>query len=765
MLTQSTSPRRATRIVALSLAFLLLLAAVTTALVGAAAPGPAELGGSVNWHEPPQIVSSADRIAFPWGVVGANNVTNIVYYTAGGDVMFTSNASGAFNLAGTRLDSTSSQLGPDQIASIAVGPNNVLGIVYTTKGQDEQIYYRQSTDGGLHWSARRQVSSGQNATTPDLAFDSAGNVHMVWMDNRCDTHIYNIYYRVLFTNGLMGAASKPRDACGTFQKAPKITIAGGKPHVAFQYGAESGGEVLYRRLEGGQWVGQSISASNSIASQNATIASDGGNNLFVAWDENINDNTNHEIYFRASFDGGQTWTNAVDMSSGSAGISTNPHLTWSPSAKRAYLVWQDEFGGSSTRPEIWEREFDPAALPANPYTFADQISHTELRSLWPTVGAGPSQAAIVWQDEPSSTRPFQVYYLGGQVIGGPTGCDGSLLLNGGVATTRDRTLSGTITPKDNCVPDQMQVSLDIPVTDATPKIAYSASLPPQTVPEGGCVHTVYVRLFKGGGGGTVFSDSIKVDSSVDASVLASNPHLNGIPAFPDLTVPGASDGDPGYTRETKFLLRISGIDDCSGLTTFSIPTIGSGTIANGTYADTFGLPNTTPGEKQFIVTVNDTVGNTAPFPQSIIYDPTAPVLTTTANPTVTAPLSTTSIIVPLEFQNIKVTDNLYGDGTGPGTNDFWGVWVANSTTNVTPDNPGLKWLPVQVSEPGPSFTISWNLFSGLGPQQQQGDKDYYIYVRFLDGAGNPTTSAIRVEKIHLEANPDLPTLYLPGIHK
>src|SRR5262249_15809863 len=155
--------------------------------------------------------------------------------------------------------------------------------------------------------------------------------------------------------------------------------------------------------------------------------------------------------------------------------------------------------------------------------------------------------------------------------------------------------------------------------------------------------------------------------------------------------------------------------------------------------------------------------NTDPFQESIIYDPTAPQLDTGSSPTVTAPLTTTSIVVSLAFQNIHVKDDLYGDGAGPGTNDFWGVWVANSTTDVEPAADSGKWLPMEISTPRPSFTIDWSLFGGI--TNPTGDQDYYIFVKFLDGAGNPTSETIQVRKIHLEANFTKPTLYLPEIHK
>src|SRR5215470_7210043 len=106
MLTESTSPRRAIRIAALSLAFLMLLTAMLAAApTQAAPPTPAALNGSIMWDPAPSIVSNGTRIAYPWVTVGPNDVTHVIYFTVAGEVIYTNNETGAFNLGGKRLDS------------------------------------------------------------------------------------------------------------------------------------------------------------------------------------------------------------------------------------------------------------------------------------------------------------------------------------------------------------------------------------------------------------------------------------------------------------------------------------------------------------------------------------------------------------------------------------------------------------------------------------------------------------------------------------
>jgi hypothetical protein len=261
MSTIQTPPKRAIRIAALSLAFLMLLATISaTAPVQAGPPAPAAVGDSITWDANPVIVTNVERANFPWVAVDNNDKTHIVYYlrplgSTTWEIRYTNNVNGSFNSLGQLIDPIASNPAVPS-AIILAGPGNVLHLLYVLTRTDDKLYYRQSTNSGASWSARQEISTGGKSAAPNMVIDSAGNAHITWINDQCGASIYNVFYRMRSASGSLSAVSQPKSDCSTFQNRPVITVAGGKPHVVFQNGSSSGAEIYYARLEGSQWVNQ-----------------------------------------------------------------------------------------------------------------------------------------------------------------------------------------------------------------------------------------------------------------------------------------------------------------------------------------------------------------------------------------------------------------------------------------------------------------------------------------------------------------------------
>jgi hypothetical protein len=99
---------------------------------------------------------------------------------------------GATWTAGQRLTWTS---GDSRNMALALESSLSLHIVWEddTPG-NEEIYYKNSTDGGATWSVSQRLTwTSADSWYPAIAVDSLGSLHVVWSDNT--TGNWEIFYK------------------------------------------------------------------------------------------------------------------------------------------------------------------------------------------------------------------------------------------------------------------------------------------------------------------------------------------------------------------------------------------------------------------------------------------------------------------------------------------------------------------------------------------------------------------------------------------
>jgi len=598
------------------------------------------------------------------------------------------------------------------------------GQIFVVWNQAALYRYITSTDGGNNWSAAGVVSSKKPYRSVFVA--AGANNSAVIAFGSGDGHAYAAVWN---GSGFDTADLTPFKLSADFFASAKPVIApNGKIFVAFRNGSTAGGLFYTERQSNGSWpvtklVGGSI--YDAIG-----VAADPASNLHVSWSSNAAGRW--DLYY-------------------------------------AFLP----FGGA------WEGPVKTSGI-------SDKIvSNVDMSS---TVGARSYGHAIfeTFDGDGAALRYQQFSGIGGGVNATPS-------LDGGATATRNNLVTVSFSGVTG-EPDSVRYNWDAAPTDANPWVAFANPLSvsgPTGVTADACeTHTLYTQVRKGTAAGGTSQDSEIFDIGVQADVNVLNPHLAGLPAFFGLGTAdvasgtnGASDGDAKYTREGSFFLGISGQADCSNLDTFHIAGSDSDpiprSIVSNSYSGPAALPQgSAPGDRPISVDVTDKLGNQKTVQYTLTYDPAdtdpSPTISNTlglpvfdnTNATVTVD-NAANIIRSFSFSGISVTDTLYGVRENlPVGQRFWGVWMANATSDVGADSATLNWYPVRVGAPNSSFTVKWNLFSGLGFTTDLRNKpgNYFVYVRFLDGAGNPSTAqtALKVP-VTLAANYDIPTVRVPTI--
>lgn len=138
----------------------------------------------------------------------------------------------------------------DRYPSVAAEGDNIH-IVWMRQLDPWQILYINSNDGGWSWSDPQQISNTDTSVrSPDIGVDG-DNIHVVWHDRRGPA--WEIYYRNSTDGGLTwNNERRLSEDDGNDSNAPSISVAGDEIHVAWTDTRHSGAEVYYiRSLDGG----------------------------------------------------------------------------------------------------------------------------------------------------------------------------------------------------------------------------------------------------------------------------------------------------------------------------------------------------------------------------------------------------------------------------------------------------------------------------------------------------------------------------------
>jgi hypothetical protein len=609
------------------------------------------------------------------------------------------------------------------------------GVIVVAWNESSLYHYRYSTNGGASWSGSNAVTSKTPRGPIRLASGPNGSLVTAYGSN--NGHVYaGIWNGSGFDNNDL----TPSKASEDFFADPSAAIApNGKIYLAWRNAP--GGLYYSERQSDGSWPVSRL-IGGQVYSQVA-ISADSGNNLHIAWAGEPSGQW--DVWYAFKPVGGD-WEGPLHVSDSGLFVA-NPDLGSSINGANAFghVVYEAFSGGSSSdRYTLLSSAIVPP-LSAQP-TIENGAAATKKSTVsvsFSSIQGSPKELRWRWNAAPTNTEHDS------------TGTDGW-------------------------------------ETYTSPKAIPLPSNPPVCEPL-----TLYTQVKDGATlEATAKTDTVLFDNAVQAKVDVLNPHLTGLPAtflsVADNATTGASDGDPGYTRDSTAWLRIAdgdenGVDDCSGLDSF---TVVSGNppnpvFTNGEFRGKVSLPQTNianPGSTATInVVIVDGAGNLTPsFSRNIIYDPEdtsggqgspntngLPVIhsgTATVDPVA-------SIIQTLKLSNdLDVSDNVYGPKEGLSSKrEFWGVWIANTTDpNVTADSSSLLWFPVRVPDPDANpLEVKWDIFTGLnlGLSHNQAGKNFYVFVRFLDGAGNPSATALPKITVTLPAGYSFPTVVLSHIEK
>jgi hypothetical protein len=639
-------------------------------------------------------------------------------------ILYSNNRGGSYS----RPRVISRDRGEHREVDIAIGRDGRVHVVYGMRTQG-QVYYVESPNLGANWIAPYQVSRGRSgrADEPSVAVDAAGNVYVVWLDNRGG--VYQTFFAAR-TAGAWGPNVIVSRA--TRDEAPDIAASGAGPslrlHIVFAgrpRGSNSNAdyEIYYVGGVPGLLNPPLRLTDDEEPDYTPAIASDGANGLFLAFDSL--ERPGHTIHLMRSPNSGAGWTPPQAISPPD---STYPAIAFGRTYNRPAVTIAFQVG-QYTRARVLSLDYYPQTNRFGAATIL--LSTTRGESGRAAVAGLPElNRTIATYQGKDNQETYKVYASGRSHLLAATP-----LINGGAELTNNPFLGVDLLGVQG-EPTNLRIAVDAPPNATTPLSPFAAQFTAAAPPlPGTCRRSVQIQLINADGVFSgFFSDTIVVDTAATARLELRSP----------------SPGAPGYTRLAEAQATLRPLGECSGLTG-SEPALAS---APGGFSGKLPLQPGPDGPRTLSVTALDRAGNRTPYSATIVLDTTPPVLDAGALLAPGDPLSGARVDLRVEGLSMR-------DAISPRP---WAFQLANTLAGDTREP---AWSTVQ-ARPDPTGALvftGWSVTSGLG--RPVGDpslaaQPIELRLRALDAAGNPSaeilTATVRLAEGYRPAGRSLPLL-------
>ncbi len=295
----------------------------------------------------------------------------------------------------------------------AVASDMDLSAVMYKDGADGGVYVRVSDGHGLAWSPAVRIDSdgsGANKFVHSSSMAVEGDsIYCSWRDARLSTGAtpqYDTWFAASHDRGATWSADQvldkghPHGPANTVYQA-RVAVDGGRVHVGQL--VDNGGEevwVVSSADSGATWT-PALNASSSSADLDFFNLDASGGGVFVAWCDDRTAAGLDELWFRASLDGGLSWSGPEQQMDGSgAGVGDveGAEILLLLNGNQTCLVWmEDELPSSPLQAELHFRFSPDRGATWGP----DTVLMTGGDADNPSMSFCGCNVSIAWEDDRS----------------------------------------------------------------------------------------------------------------------------------------------------------------------------------------------------------------------------------------------------------------------------------------------------------------------------------------------------------------------------
>jgi hypothetical protein len=301
---------------------------------------------------------------------------------------------------------------------IGIFNSNIHVVWGDWKTPDWEIFYRNSSDRGENWNSEKMISVDDsfNSEGPKI-FVNNSNIHISWMDLR-DGNDGEIYYRRsldggnTFDNGL--GVDEDRRITSSPAAITATTMSGDGSNISVVWSDIRDGDWeiywMISKDNGFSWedglgtpnVGRKISDDTTDSGPAAVVVN--GSQIHIVWIDEEWPGPDYRLFYRNSINNGFSW-NPIQLLTGPTSMIASPDIAvWEDNI---HVVWDDSRDDVSPfLPEIYYKNSSDGGTS---WSGDIRLTYNEgNHSEWPRLAINNSVVHVTWWDERDGND--EIYY-------------------------------------------------------------------------------------------------------------------------------------------------------------------------------------------------------------------------------------------------------------------------------------------------------------------------------------------------------------------
>jgi hypothetical protein len=199
----------------------------------------------ISWGADTRLTNYIDASEFPTIAV-SDSVVHIAwrdYRNLNWEIYYKRSTDGGVSWgADIRLTNNTAQ---SVYPSVAVSGSTVHVVWYDSPAENDEIYYKRSTDAGISWGTDIRLTNNADISLYPSVAVSSSVVHVMWCDYRDGN--WEIYYKRSIDAGLSWGADTRLTNYSSDSYRPSVAVSGTVVHVVWQDSRDGNYEIYYKR--------------------------------------------------------------------------------------------------------------------------------------------------------------------------------------------------------------------------------------------------------------------------------------------------------------------------------------------------------------------------------------------------------------------------------------------------------------------------------------------------------------------------------------